>query len=119
VPGVTRDYFAKTDAKVISTAGDALLTAADKSTTATGHLVNDAFSLPQPLQVKATNSANAASAYAPVGSANVPTPLLSYSGPVSNDEVTLDFKQSIAAGDALRTGAYSKLLTFTLSTTTP
>ncbi|MDA0179305.1 hypothetical protein OJ997_03265 [Solirubrobacter phytolaccae] len=119
LPGTTLDYFAKTDAKVISTAGAALLTAADISTVATGHLVNDAFSLPQPVQVRATNSANPASAYAPVGSANVPTPLLSYTAPVSNDEVTFDFKQSIASTDALRTGAYSKLLTFTLSTTTP
>jgi hypothetical protein len=33
--------------------------------------------------------------------------------------VTINFRQSIGAGDALRTGAYSKTLTFTLSTTTP
>ena len=33
--------------------------------------------------------------------------------------MTLGFKQSIAATDALRTGAYSKTLTYTLSTTTP
>ena len=33
--------------------------------------------------------------------------------------VTITFKQHIDAGDALRTGAYSKTLTFTLSTTTP
>lgn len=118
-PGVAKDYTATTGAKVISTAGDALLTAADPSSTATGHLVNGAFSLPSPLQVKATNSATPGSAYAPVGSSTMPTPLLSYAAPVSNDEVTLDFKQSIAATDALRTGSYSKFLTFTLSTTTP
>ena len=29
------------------------------------------------------------------------------------------FKQSIAANEPLRTGTYSKTLTFTLSTTTP
>ena len=33
--------------------------------------------------------------------------------------MTLLFKQPVAANDALRTGAYSKTLTFTLSTTTP
>jgi hypothetical protein len=33
--------------------------------------------------------------------------------------VTVNFKQSIGANDALRTGTYSKTLTFTLSTTTP
>ena len=38
---------------------------------------------------------------------------------VSNDPVTVDFRQRIKANDALRTGAYSKTLTFTLSTTAP
>jgi hypothetical protein len=33
--------------------------------------------------------------------------------------VALEFKQSIGSGDALRTGGYSKPLTFTLSTSTP
>ena len=33
--------------------------------------------------------------------------------------VTVTFKQWIGQNDALRTGAYSKTLTFTLSTTTP
>ena len=45
--------------------------------------------------------------------------MLSYSGPISNDSVTLAFKQSIGANEALRTGTYSKTLTFTLSTTNP
>jgi hypothetical protein len=38
---------------------------------------------------------------------------------VSNDPVTIAFKQHIGANDPLRTGSYSKTLTFTLSTTTP
>jgi hypothetical protein len=38
---------------------------------------------------------------------------------VSNDAVTISFKQPIAAADALRTGQYAKTLTLTLSTTTP
>ena len=33
--------------------------------------------------------------------------------------MSLGFKQSIAANDALRTGTYSKTLTFTLSTNNP
>ena len=45
--------------------------------------------------------------------------LLAYNGPVSGDPVTLDFRQAIGAGDALRSGTYAKTLTFTLSTTTP
>ena len=39
--------------------------------------------------------------------------------PVSNDQVTIGLRQAIAANEPLRTGTYSKALTFTLSTTTP
>ena len=45
--------------------------------------------------------------------------LKSYSAPVTNDQPTLDFQQRIASTDALRTGTYSKTLTYTLSTTNP
>ena len=38
---------------------------------------------------------------------------------MSNDPVDVTFKQAIGANEALRTGTYSKSLTFTLSTTTP
>ena len=104
---------------MISTAGDALLSVADPSSTATGRLVNGTFSLPQPLQARARNAANTGTAYNNVGSSASPLNLLTYSGPVSNDAVTLGFSQLINSGDALRTGSYSKTLTFTLSTTTP
>ena len=93
-PGVEKTYTASTNADVVSTAGDATLTVSDP-----GHLANGAFSLPQPLQVSLSKSAWAA--------------------PVSNDRVTVGFSQKINADDALRTGSYSKSLTFTLSTTTP
>jgi hypothetical protein len=103
-PGVGRDYFGTTAATVTSTAGDATLAVTDPSTTAPGHLVNGAFSLPQPLQV--------------AGSA-LPATVKTYSGPISNDPVTIEFKQPIAATDPLRTGTYAKTVVFTLSTTTP
>ena len=45
--------------------------------------------------------------------------MLSYAGPMSNDAVTVALPAGIGANDALRTGAYSKTLTFTLSTTQP
>ena len=93
-PGVAKTYTASTSANVISTAGDAALSVSDP-----GHLANGAFTLPQPLQVAFSKS--------------------SWSAPVSNDDVTITFTQDIGAGDALRTGTYSKTLTFTLSTTTP
>ena len=99
LPGVANTYTASTTATVISTAGEATLTAADLSANKPGYLVNGAFSLPQPL-----------------GGLGV---LKTYSAPVSNDVVPVTFTQAIAATDALRTGAYSKTLTFTLSTTTP
>ena len=119
VPGVGATYESSTTANVISTAGDALLSVADPSSTATGHLVNGTFSLPQPLQARARNAANTGTAYNNVGSSASPLNLLAYNGPVSNDTVTLGFSQLINSVDALRTGTYSKTLTFTLSTTTP
>ena len=48
-----------------------------------------------------------------------PLGLLAYAGPISNDAVTLQFRQAIGQTDPLRTGTYSKTLTFTLSTTNP
>src|SRR5262249_8024944 len=93
-PGVDRTYTAQTTANVISTAGDAALSVSDP-----GHLTNGAFSLPEALQVSLSKA--------------------SWTGPVSNDAVAVAFTQHIGANDALRTGAYSRTLTFTLSTTSP
>jgi hypothetical protein len=94
VPGVAKEYTASTTANVVSTAGDATLSVSDP-----GHLTNGAFSLPEPLRVELSPA--------------------SWTGPVSNASVALTFRQHIGSGDALRTGTYSKTLTFTLSTTTP
>ena len=109
-PGVARDYESSASANVISTAGDATLSVVDPGASP-GRLVNGAFSLAQPVQ------AAVSAAFAPVGA--MPITLHSYSGPVSNDPLTIRFKQTIGASEPLRTGAYSKTFTFTLSTTTP
>jgi exo-1,4-beta-D-glucosaminidase len=93
-PGLAKEYTAQTTANVISTAGDAALTYSDP-----GHLTNGTFSLPEALRVELSKAA--------------------WTGPVSNDPVAITFKQHIGANDALRTGSYSRTLTFTLSTTTP
>jgi hypothetical protein len=114
-PGVAKDYVATTTATVTSTAGDATLTVADPSPTATGHLVNGAFSLPQPLQAGGTGGPS----YTPVGGSSAPTTLKVWDGPTSNDSSSVSFKQTIGDRDALRTGTYAKTLTFTLSTTNP
>jgi beta-galactosidase GanA len=93
-PGVAQTYTAGTTADVVSTAGDAALTVSDP-----GHLANGAFTLPQPLQVSITPAA--------------------WTAPVSHAAVAIGFTQAIGANDALRTGSYTRTLTFTLSTTTP
>jgi hypothetical protein len=67
--------------------------------------------------VRATSPAGTSTGYGPLAAS--PLSLLSYAAPTSNDPVTLGFKQSIGATQALRTGAYAKTLLFTLSTTTP
>ena len=64
-----------------------------------GHLANGEFALAQPLEVSLSKSA--------------------WSGPASNDAVTIAFTQAIGADEPLRTGTYSRTLTFTLSTTEP
>jgi hypothetical protein len=100
---------------VTSTAGDATLSVTDPSGNATGRLVNGPFALSELLQVRANTGA-----FAPLSTtAGSPLSLLSYAGPVSNDAVTLGFRQHIGSGQGLRTGTYSKSLTFTLSTTSP
>jgi hypothetical protein len=93
-PGVDGDYTASTTADVVSTAGDAAVSVAGPV-----HLTNGAYSLPAPLQVDVTPG--------------------SWSAPVSHDPVAITFHQHIGRGDALRTGAYSAAVTFTLSTSTP
>jgi beta-galactosidase GanA len=93
-PGVDKTYSTTTTANVVSTAGDATLSVADP-----GHLANGAFSLPEPLLVTLSKT--------------------SWDGPVSNDLVPVELSQHIGATDPLRTGGYSRTLTFTLSTTSP
>ncbi len=113
IPGVGQSYTASTVANVISSAGDAALSVADPSSNATGRLVNGTFSLAQPVQ------ANAGGAFAAVGGSATPTLLKSWTAPTSNEPVTVNFRQTIGSTEPLRTGSYSKTLTFTLSTTNP
>ena len=114
VPGVGTDYMGTMTASVTSSGEDASLSVLDASSNATGRLVNGAHALQQPLQVKANNGA-----FAPLRTDNGPLTLLNWGAPVSQNAVTLGFKQTIAATEGLRTGSYSKTLTFTLSTTNP
>ena len=108
-----------TTANVISTAGDALLSVADPSATATGRLVNGTFSLAASLQANATSAARRGRGAGGCRRLEQPHLAADVQRPASNDAVSLNFSQAIGANEALRTGSYSKSLTFTLSTTTP
>jgi hypothetical protein len=94
-PNLDKTYTASTSAEVTSTAGDAALTV----TPSPAYLANGAFTLSEPLDVTFSKA--------------------SWTEPVSGDPVTISFSQHIGARQALRTGAYTKTLTFTLSTTNP
>jgi hypothetical protein len=117
--GVPADYTASVAATVTSTAGNAALSAADPSTTDTGHLVNGAYALAQPLQLRATDAANPGTSFVPLPGTAAPATLLSWDGPVSGDPVAVEFRQSIGATDPLRTGTYAKTVVLTLTTTDP
>jgi hypothetical protein len=119
VPGVAATYTASTLANVVTTAGDGVISVSDPSSNATGRLVNGAFSLAAPIQARASSAGGTGGALANVGGSAAPTSLLTYNLPKSNDSVTLSFSQAIGQNEALRSGTYSKALTFTLSTTTP
>ncbi|MDA0138019.1 ThuA domain-containing protein [Solirubrobacter deserti] len=94
VPGVEQDYTATSQLSVVSTAGDASLTVSDP-----GHMTNGAFTLAEPLRVALSKTA--------------------WSAPVSNEKVGVTFNQLIKRTDPLRTGTYSRTLTFTLATSNP
>jgi hypothetical protein len=118
IPGVAESYTTGTTATVVSTATNATLSVADASAEHTGHLVNGTYFLPATLEVGAAHAGSEVASTAPVGGSAAPTNILSW-GDIANETITLMFKQNIAVTDALRTGAYAKSLTFTLSTTNP
>ena len=82
------------DATVMSTVGSAGLSVSDP-----GRLTNGDAALRQPLQVAFSKA--------------------SWTGPVSDEPVTITFKQRIDANETLRAGTYSRNVTFTLAMTTP
>jgi hypothetical protein len=119
VPGIAKDYTTNVSATMTTTSLDATLWVADPSATATGRLMNGTFALDAPLKVSGTSPNGTATSEAAVGGSSAPTKLLTYAGPVVNEAATLNFKQTIGGTEPLRTGSYSKTLTFTLSTENP
>jgi hypothetical protein len=115
-----------------STAAESQLTAEDKETSNyEGHLVhydssdaNREFYLDEPLEVDAVDHETAnvfpgpgtGYPFAPLTSRAT---LLNWSAPINLDPVTVTFRQYILEHERLNTGTYSKVITLTLSTTTP
>jgi 3-oxoacyl-ACP reductase-like protein len=117
LPGLAQEYETSVTARVTSSAGDSALSVADPSGGASGRLANGSFSLTQRVQARARNATNQSTVFAPVTAD--PLTLLTYADPMGADQVTIGLKQAILANEPLRTGLYTKTLTFTLSTTTP
>ena len=125
IPGLAPDYASTMTATVLSTAGDATLSVADPSRDGDRPPGQRHVLAQTPLQVSATStlrtqgSRSRSRAGGPGRRlrAAVDAPDLRPRRPARRRDA--DFKQTIAGTEALRTGAYAKTLTFTLSTATP
>lgn len=119
IPGVGTDYMATSSGVVNSSAAQAILTVADPSAVASGHLLNGDAPLPSPMQVSGASANGTSSGFQAVPDTANPATLVTYDGPVTNEQLALTFKQPVAQGDTLRTGGYVKTFVFTLSTDNP
>jgi len=111
LPGVNANYVNSCSVTATSTGAATSLTAADESAVHTGHLVQGPYFLPEALETKAGAGT--------FEGLETPVTLLTYSEPVSADNVNVSFRQHIALHDGLHTGPYSKTITLTLEQTTP
>jgi hypothetical protein len=112
-PGVAASYTTSTTATVTSSWPDARLSIFDPSTTSPGRLMNGTSALANTLE------ANGGGTFAAVGPATAPTLLKTWTAPVSNESVPINFRQSITATEPLNDGTYTKTLTFSVTTTVP
>jgi hypothetical protein len=119
IPGVATAYMATSTGVVNSSSADTILTVADPSAVASGHLLNGDAPLPSAMQVSGSSADGTSSGFQAVPDTSAPATLVTYAGPVTDEAVTLTFKQPIAQTDSLRTGGYVKTFVFTLSTTNP
>jgi hypothetical protein len=123
LPGVPFGYEGFCLVTVTSTGIETSLTADDEIGVDVGHLTQKpeyTYSLAQALQTKATNTGGYGGA---VGgsftSLEAPVTLLTYTEPVSKDDVAVEFKQPIGEHDPLHKGIYSKVITLTLKQELP
>ena len=71
-PGTDAEYATSLAGTVTSTAADAVLSVFDRSSVATGRLVNRSYALAQPVRAAASSGAGFGRALAPVGSSTQP-----------------------------------------------
>ena len=130
--GVAQGYTASATTKVTDTCSAATLNINDtNSNTFAGHLLSDnpvvhpstghpnpaGYEIADALQAAATSSNSYATPGALISVSNTPQGILSYSGPVTADPVTVNFAQQIQAGQALVHGDYSEQVLLTITTT--
>lgn len=129
VPGIdatgaiNQPYSATVAGTVTPAAANAILTVADLSSPAgiAGHMYNSAgsgYSLNSAPQASGSSSGVGAVCSTLSSISAAPLTLITSNTPIANDTPTVTLAQSVAATDPLRTGTYSKILTFTLSSTT-
>ena len=111
LPGVNANYTNNCSVVATSTGAATSLTASDESAVHTGHLVQGSYFLPSALETKAGAGT--------FEGLETPVTLLTYSEPVSADNVNVSFRQHIGLHDGLHTGTYTKTITLTLEQTTP
>jgi hypothetical protein len=117
VPGVAKDYVTTIAATATATTDGAVLTVADESTVAPGHLVNGPAVLPSAVRARADSADGIGAPFADLGAA--PLTLVSYPDQTSSDPITLTFLQPVGLRDKVRAGTYAKTLTFTLAAAIP
>ena len=116
MPGTAQSYVTTLAARVTTTVANAELSAVD-GTGGNGRLTNGSFQLATPLSVRATNSANPATAFGPLSA--TPLTLLTFPAEITANAVTIHLQQTIGQTDALLNGSYKAQVRFVLSTTTP
>ena len=77
-------------------------------------VINGTLPMPQALKVGVVGGPLGA-----LGGSAAPTLLKTWATPLANEAIQLQFRQSVAANDALLVVDYSKRVTLTLSATTP
>ena len=111
LPGVAANYASTCTVTATSTGAATSLTASDESPNHTGHLVQGSYFLPDALETRANGGT--------YEGLETPVSLLTYSEPVSADNVNVSFRQHIGLHDGLHTGPYAKTITLTLEQTSP